>query len=70
MRAFNGIEVRLDRNTETVFLDDGRSFDVTNWLDWTGNECDPEHAVAFVAGDGDFWISGIIDTDDRPRRLN
>lgn len=44
--------------SQGLYLDNtGHLYPITNWFDEDGDECDPEAAVAAVAGEGGCWFS-------------
>lgn len=56
----------VSRHIAKAVLDDGEQLAITNWFDEDGDECDPDEAVACVAGpdrDGHWWAIDLIETD-------
>lgn len=47
--------------SRVALLSDGTTVPITNLYDEEGDETDaPDEAVSFVAGDGDRWLSGLV----------
>ncbi len=52
----------IDMEGKRVFLTDGEVVPITDCFDADGDECDPDEAVAVVAGrDGYGWLTISID---------
>jgi hypothetical protein len=51
---------------QRLYVDeDGMTFPITNWIDASGEECEPENAIVCVAGHEGRWYSiNLADFED------
>lgn len=50
----------INRAASTYLAPDGRTYPVTDWYDEDGDPCQPDDAVAAVAGSSENWWAIIL----------